>query len=408
LAGAKKGGNMRTDQKPDIKCQKLKFEKVFLVSCCFLILVFLFLVLASTTVYASEQRDALMKKARQLSFDGKYEAAILIYKQLLNDNPKDIEAAIGLATVTAWSGDYYEARQLYEEVLKQQPANRDALVGLGRLLFWQRKYKQSLETLDQCLEVYPDDQEALKVRGQVLRAKEGKRYFKVRAGYQHQDISFTSNAQGTNFLISYDDPRKWAVRAGFNHINKYGDSAPGYAFGGSYWATKNTVLSLDVELAPGHVVVPRQAYTFEVSQVVFKTFVPSLSYRFAKYSTADVHIVMSGFTWYFYPRFDWMVRYFYSISQFGGQDFVNHSGMTWLNWNVFDPMTLLVGYARANESFESGNVVDPLAAFSADHVFTGFSWEIYKGVGFDFTFDYEKRDNGFTLKTYNIAILYRW
>lgn len=375
---------------------------------CFLILVFLSLGLASPSVYASDQREDLMEKARQLSIDGKYEAAKLIYKQLLENNPKDIEAAFGLATVTTWSGDYHEARQLYEEVLKQQPAYRDALVGLGRLLFWQQKYIKSLETLDRCLKAYPDDQDALNVRSQVLLAKKERKYFKVRAGYQYQDISFTSNANGLNFLISYDDPRKWAVRAGFNYINKYGDSVPGYAFGGSFWATKNTVFSLDIELAPGHVIVPRQAYTLKVSQVVFKTFVPFFSYRFAKYSTADIHIVMSGFTWYFFPRFNWRVQYFYSISQFSGQDFVNHSGMTQLNWNVFDPMTLFVGYARANESIEFGNPVDPYGAFSADHIFTGFSWEIYHGVGFDFSFDYEKRDNGFTLKTYNTAIFFRW
>ena len=82
--------------------------------------------------------------------------------------------------------------------------------------------------------------------------------------------------------------------------------------------------------------------------------------------------------------------------------------MTRLNWNVFDPLTLFAGYARANESFESGNPVDPYGAFSADHFFGGFSWEIYKGVGLDFTFDYEERDNGFILKTLNTAMFYRW
>ncbi|MDL1959562.1 MAG: tetratricopeptide repeat protein [Deltaproteobacteria bacterium] len=353
-------------------------------------------------------RDALLGLGRVLSWDGDYEAAKAIYKQLLNKNPRDVEAAIGLATVTAWSGDHDKARQLYEEVLKQQPANRDALLGLGRVLFWQQEYKQSLKIFDQLLVIYPGDQEALEVRNNVLQAKEAKKQFKIRVAYQYQDLSFTSNAYGSNFLISFNEPRKWGVRAGFDYVNKFGDSAPGYRVGGNYWVTENTALSLDVELAPGHVVVPRQAYTLEVSQVIFKTFVPSLSYRFTHYATADAHIVMPGFTWYFYPRFDWMVRYFYSVSQFGGQNHVNHSGMTRLNWNVFDPVTLFLGYARANESFDSGNPADPYGAFSADHVFAGFSWEIYKGVGFDFTFDYEKRNNGFILKTFNTAIIYRW
>lgn len=363
---------------------------------------------ASDTEHASDNREVLMKNARQLGWDENYEAAKAIYEQLLSNNPKDIEAYIGLATVTAWSGDHDKARQLYGKVLKQQSANRDALLGLGRVLFWQQEYKQSLETLDQLLAVYPGDQEAIKVRDDVLRAKAAKTNFKVRVGYQYQDISFTSNAHEANFLISYNEPKKWAVRAGLNYIDKFGDSASGCRVGGSYWATENTVLSFDMELAPEQDVDPRQAYTFEVSQAMFKTLVPFLSYRFADYSTADVHMVMPGFTWYFYPRFDWMVRYFLSISQFKGQESTDHSVMTQLNWNPSDTTTLFVGYARANESLESGNPVDPFAGFSANHVFVGFSWEFYKRVGLDFTFDYEDRDNGSTLNTYNTAIFYRW
>ena len=349
-----------------------------------------------------------LNKARQLSRDGDYEAAKEIYERVLNKNPKDIEAAIGLATVTAWTGDHDKARQLYEGVLKQEPANRDALLGLGRVLSWQQEYSQSLKTLEQLLVLYPDDREALVVRDNVLRAKEAKKQFKVRIGYDYQDLSFTSNAYGSNFSIGYDEPRKWGVRAGFDYVNKFGESTPGYRLGGSYWVAENTALSFDVELAPDQDIVPREAYTFEVSRAVLKTFVPSLSYRFAHYSTVDAHIVMPGFTWYFYPRFDWMVRYFFSVSQFGGQNLVNNSGMTRLNWNVFDPVTLFAGYARANESFESGNPINPYGAFSADHFFGGFSWEIYKGVGLDLTFDYEERNNGFILKTLNTAMFYRW
>ncbi len=127
---------MKTDQKLKLKHQISKVRKIlFLVSC--------FLILVSIQVYASENRDVLMEKARHLSWGGDYEAAITIYKHLLENNPKDIEAAIGLTTVTAWSGDHDKATQLFKDILKQHPTNRDALLGLGRVLFWQQKFKQS-------------------------------------------------------------------------------------------------------------------------------------------------------------------------------------------------------------------------------------------------------------------------
>lgn len=232
--------------------------------------------------------------------------------------------------------------------------------------------------------------------------------WKARAAYHFQDLSFTSNAHGANFLLTYDEPRKWGVRGGFHYVNKFGDSAPGYDLGGTFWATKTTTLSLDAEFAPNQVVIPRQAYTFEVSQVVFKKLVPALAYKFADYRDANAHIVMPTVTWYFYPRWDWMTRYFYSISQFGGQNFTNHSVMTRLNWNVIDPLVLFAGYARANESFETGSPFNPFGGFSANHVFGGFNWEFYKGLGFDATYDYENRNNGSTLHTVDVGLFYRW
>ena len=40
-----------------------------------------------------------MLKARQTSWKGNYDEAITIYEQLIKENPKDIEAMLGLATV---------------------------------------------------------------------------------------------------------------------------------------------------------------------------------------------------------------------------------------------------------------------------------------------------------------------
>lgn len=240
----------------------------------------------------------------------------------------------------------------------------------------------------------------------ALQAAEPK--WKVRSAYQYQDLSFTSNGHGANFLLTYNRPREWGLRGGFHYVNKFGDSAPGYDLGGTYWATQTTTLSFDAEFAPGQIVIPRQGYTLEASQVLFKTLVPAISYRFADYSTANAHIVMPSITWYFYPRFDWMTRYFLSFSQFAVQSATDHSVMTRINWNVIDPLIVFIGYSRANESFESGNPVSPTGGFSANHVFTGWSWDIFKGIGLDFSFDYEDRNNGSTLKTYDVGTSYRW
>lgn len=232
--------------------------------------------------------------------------------------------------------------------------------------------------------------------------------FKIRATYLTQDFNFTSQAYGMSLLVSYDKSRSWGIRGGARFLDKFGDQALGYMLGGTWWPTKTTTLSLDIDFAPEQIIIPEQAYSFEVSQILKKVVVPSFVYRFADYSTANVHIMAPGVTWYFYQRFDWLTRYFLSLTQTSGESSWNHSVMSRLTWNMADPVNLFVGYSRANESFESGNVVDPIGDFSADHVFLGGSWEIYRGLGVDFSFDFEKRDNGQKVKTYELGVFYRW
>lgn len=362
----------------------------------------------ASPLYAIDDRDILMDEAKNLSWDKKYDESIVIYKKLLERNPDDIEAAIGSARVTAWSGDHETAVNLYKEILKKQPDNREVLLELGRVYFWQEKYEPSLSILDRLLVIDPENQDALKLKKQVEDAKKAVNHFYVRSGFEYQQMNFAPNAPGAHFLFSYKEPKKWEVRGGFDYINKFDDSAPGYRVGGSYWATEGTVLSLDVDFAPKQIVVPEEGVTFEVSQKIFKTLVPSLSYRFANYQTANAHMVMPGVTWYLYPRFDWMAKYILSLSEFGGQNHTNNSMMTRLSWNAVDPLILFAGYAYASESFESGNPINPFGAFHANHIFGGFKWEIYKKFGLDFTYDYERRNNGFRLHTYNTGVFYSW
>ncbi len=231
--------------------------------------------------------------------------------------------------------------------------------------------------------------------------------YTARAGFNYQDLSFASNAQGANMLLSVERIRAWSVWAGFDYINKFDDSAPGLRMGASYWADRSTVLTLSVEVAPDQIVVPRQAYTVQISRTMPHGLVPSLGYRFTDYATADTHMLMPEVTWYFHRAY-WLVRYYLAFSAFGDENATTHSALTRLHWNVTDPVTISVGYVRANESFESGNPADPFAGFSANHALLGVDWDIRSNVGVGATFDYEKRDNGSTLLRYDIRTFYRW
>ncbi len=231
--------------------------------------------------------------------------------------------------------------------------------------------------------------------------------FTVRSGLSYQDLSFASDAQGATMLLSVERTRAWSVWAGFDYVNKFDDSAPGLRMGASYWANTSTVLTLNIEVAPQQIVVPRQAYTVQISREMSNGLVPALGYRFSDYATADTHMIMPEVTWYF-SRLYWLVRYYVAVSAFGDQNTTTHSVLTRAYWSVTDPVTISAGYVRANESFESGNPADPFAGFSANHVLLGVDWDIRSNVGVGIAFDYERRNNGSTLLRYDIRTFYRW
>ncbi|MEE8550342.1 MAG: YaiO family outer membrane beta-barrel protein, partial [Gemmatimonadota bacterium] len=141
--------------------------------------------------------------------------------------------------------------------------------------------------------------------------------FWLRSAFRYQQLSFTSNASGAHLTFGLERPRDWTAWAGLNYVDKFGSSVVGYRMGGSYWAGARTVLSLDIELAPEQPVLPRQAYSIEISRIYATGLVPSLTYRFADYSTANAHAIVPGFTWYL-RRFYWVARYYLVVSQFGG------------------------------------------------------------------------------------------
>lgn len=129
--------------------------------------------------------------------------------------------------MVSWSGDYDEAVRLYEGILEKQPGNTDALMGLSGTLFWQGSYDESITTIDRVLATDPENKEALELKKKVEVAKKEATHFKVNAGFEYQKMNFATNAHGAHFLLSYNEPRKWGVRGGFDYINKFDDSAPG-------------------------------------------------------------------------------------------------------------------------------------------------------------------------------------
>lgn len=145
----------------------------------FFIFLIIFLCLFASPSWAFE-RDTLMLKARETSWKGNYDEAAAIYQQLINENSKDIEALIGLATVRSWQKKYQEASTIYKKVGEIRPDLPDGEIGLLRLRAWQGEHALAEEGLKALLSKYPERFDILFLLGQVT-AWQGK--FEVSVDY---------------------------------------------------------------------------------------------------------------------------------------------------------------------------------------------------------------------------------
>ena len=108
-----------------------------------------------------------MQKARQTSWQGKHEEAKAIYRQLIQNNPKDVEALFGLARVLSWQKKYQESSTTYQQVHDMRPDLPDGEIGLLRLRAWQGEHTTAEEGLKALHSRYPKRFDILFLLGQV-------------------------------------------------------------------------------------------------------------------------------------------------------------------------------------------------------------------------------------------------
>ncbi len=132
-----------------------------------LIGIIILLVLISP-VYGQEGTTA--KEApdvRRLLISGKYQEALNICKEILQANPRDIEARLELAYIYDETGKYDEAQVEYEAIIKAESGNLDAKLGLAELLFYRGQYQKTSQIITQIIKDKPDNLRARLIKAQL-------------------------------------------------------------------------------------------------------------------------------------------------------------------------------------------------------------------------------------------------
>lgn len=99
--------------------------------------------------------DAMLTAAQALVAPLDRPRARALYLAVLARDPRDEEAAVGLAQVDAWDGCLALAERGYRDVLARSPGNVDARAGLADVLAWTGRWRDAEAVLDGGLEHAP-------------------------------------------------------------------------------------------------------------------------------------------------------------------------------------------------------------------------------------------------------------
>ncbi|HEY7588804.1 MAG TPA: tetratricopeptide repeat protein [Thermoplasmata archaeon] len=122
----------------------------------------------------------LLSRALIASANGNYAQALILFDDILEVEPSNVNALIGKAVAYRRSGKSQEALNCLDLVLRIQPNNAAAFLNRGNLLVERGEFEGALETFNKLVAVAPEDEEAWTALGDVL-AKMGRDHDALRA-----------------------------------------------------------------------------------------------------------------------------------------------------------------------------------------------------------------------------------
>ena len=113
-------------------------------------------------------RDTRLSLALALAWNKQRTEAMHEYQRLLDANPDDVKAGVGVAQMLSWSGRQSDALNTYQRLLANHPDNGDLLRGIAQAQDWEGHHREAQATLQDLLRRHPEDAEARRLLAQSL------------------------------------------------------------------------------------------------------------------------------------------------------------------------------------------------------------------------------------------------
>ena len=118
---------------------------------------------------SNQNRDLLLRYARQASTWGDFYLAERILRSHLAEHPRDVDAALDLASVLIGEEQYEAAEVEYRSLTREPRARQRAFIGLATSHLLKQDFHAVLPLTEEVLKVNPDQVEAISLRAEALR-----------------------------------------------------------------------------------------------------------------------------------------------------------------------------------------------------------------------------------------------
>ncbi len=385
-----------------------------------------FLLLLACAASASGQGG--LEEGNDLLRKGNFKSAAAVFSSVLEKEPRNREARIGLARSLSFSGDHAGGEREYRAVLAASPGDVEARLGLADVLAWQKRYGESEGVLSDLAGERPNDPEVWSRRGKVAlwsgdRAG-ARRYFEKTleidrgnaeakrglvmlasippAALRREAESGISLLRirranpGTQVWASYRDRslRGWDFLGRADYLHRFGkDEGRGTVGVTRKWEGGRN-LRVEGGASPGADVFSRYAIETELGWPLFPGLAGYLGGKFSHFSSADVRNGVAALEYYPLSKDALLLRFIYSGTSF--ENAASDRNTTWLaklTHFFTDDDRAWIYYSRGSESYQTGTA-DQIGNVFSDIYGAGGRFFPDPRWGLEGNLDLQRRNDG--------------
>ena len=385
------------------------------------------------------QSPASLSDADRAEAAGRYEEALAVYQRLAAADARDHQARLAIARLQERLGHPARAEAVFRSVMLENPRSIEATLGVARTLVEQLHAEDALDVLDAAERLAPGNPDVLAALGHahgkaghtatsvsyyeraaaISRSQEHLYAFEqARLAHEHrvESRSFgeqyngaTPDSRATDLAVNLRLNNALRI-TGRGQVQRKLGLSDARGGGGVQWrATGYTTFAVQALVGRDNAVMPGQDYLAEVDHIYGAT-TWTAGVRYFDFNTATVTTVSPALTWRAADHVSLTLRYALSLTDRAGKNTAvtkGHSADLRGTYRVHPRVIILAGYAYGVDDFDTLSV-DRIGAFSAHTALIGARAEFSSLTSVAGSFERQSRPAGVTLQRFTLTLAQRF